>query len=79
MTSLLKSNSDKPHPSFRSETQRWRYRDSPGRFVSADPIHLENGSAGRPRPEAKQHFVKASPVAFRRGNSRLLSTAGGSQ
>ena len=77
MTSMLKSNSDKPQPSWRSSTPRFGYRQH-GRFATADPIHLEGETNSRSRPE-KVHFVKPSPVAFRRGNSAVLTTLGGSQ
>ena len=71
MTSLLKSNSDKPMPAFRSQTNRF-----PGphpKFTTADPLHLEPGSN---RPRDVQHFVQATPVAFRRGSSSNMGPEG---
>ena len=67
MTTLLKSNSDKPMPAFRSQTSRF-----PGphpKFTTADPLHLEPGSN---RPRDVQNFVQATPVAFKRGSSSNL-------
>lgn len=77
MTSILRSNDDKPQPAFRSSTERFGYRSARGRFATADPIHLEQrGSGPRPRHAG---FVQPSPTTFRRGNSAVLSTLGGSQ
>ena len=75
VTSVLHSNADKPQPAFRSRTSR--FGTEAKRFATADPIHLEPGSESTPRD--KTHFAKPSPVAFRRGNSAVMTTLGGTQ
>ena len=79
VTSLLKSSrrgaQDKAQASFRSRTQRFEALG--GTFGgAADPLRLQDPVGAR-RPREMKHFVEASPVAFRRGSSMLLTTAGG--
>lgn len=70
MLSILSSNADKPQPNFRSSTPR--FPGQRGKFVSADPIHLEAGNATRARPQQA-----SPPGAFQRGASCVMTTLGG--